>query len=82
LDTPPRPGFIVAREFVEVETDKGSDALDRRPQLKAARRRSEAAKLDRLAATCFISGLMAHKAPFHGRRPAPGRLSRLARLAG
>ena len=26
----------VAREFVEVETGKGSDALDRRPQLKAA----------------------------------------------
>jgi hypothetical protein len=29
-------GFTVAREFVEVETGKGSDALDRRPQLKAA----------------------------------------------
>jgi hypothetical protein len=26
----------VAREFVEVETGKGSDALDWRPQLKAA----------------------------------------------
>ena len=24
-------GFTVAREFVEVETGKGSDALDRRP---------------------------------------------------
>ena len=29
-------GYEVAREFVEVETGKGSDALDRRPQLKAA----------------------------------------------
>jgi hypothetical protein len=29
-------GFEVAREFVEVETGKGTDALDRRPQLKAA----------------------------------------------
>ncbi len=29
-------GFEIAREFVEVETGKGSDALDRRPQLKAA----------------------------------------------
>jgi DNA invertase Pin-like site-specific DNA recombinase len=28
--------FMVAREFIEVETGKGSDALDRRPQLKAA----------------------------------------------
>ena len=29
-------GFSISREFVEVETGKGSDALDRRPQLKAA----------------------------------------------
>ena len=29
-------GFTVAREFVDVETGKGSDALERRPQLKAA----------------------------------------------
>jgi DNA invertase Pin-like site-specific DNA recombinase len=29
-------GFEVAREFVEVETGKGADALDRRPHLKAA----------------------------------------------
>ena len=29
-------GLELAREFVEVETGKGSDALDRRPQLKAA----------------------------------------------
>jgi DNA invertase Pin-like site-specific DNA recombinase len=29
-------GFELARVFVEVETGKGSDALDRRPQLAAA----------------------------------------------
>jgi DNA invertase Pin-like site-specific DNA recombinase len=29
-------GFEVAGEFVEVETGKGADALDRRPQLAAA----------------------------------------------
>src|SRR4029077_9917219 len=29
-------GFEIAREFVEVETGKGSDALERRPQLKTA----------------------------------------------
>ena len=28
--------FTTTREFVEVETGKGADALDRRPQLKAA----------------------------------------------
>ena len=65
-------GFEVAREFVEVETGKGSDALDRRPQLKSAlaaarklRCQVAVAKLDRLSRDVhFISGLMAHKVPF------------------
>jgi len=65
-------GFEVAREFVEVETGKGSDALDRRPQLRAAvaaarklRCHVAVAKLDRLSRDVhFISGLMAHKVPF------------------
>jgi DNA invertase Pin-like site-specific DNA recombinase len=65
-------GFEVAREFVEVETGKGADALDRRPQLKAAlaaakklRCQVAVAKLDRLSRDVhFISGLMAHKVPF------------------
>jgi DNA invertase Pin-like site-specific DNA recombinase len=55
-----------------VETDKGPDALDRRPQLKAAlaaarkqRCHVAVAKLDRLSRNVhFISGLMAHKVPF------------------
>lgn len=53
-------------EFEEVETGKGSDALDKRPQLKAAialaKKRKAVlviAKLDRLARNVhFISGLM------------------------
>src|SRR5689334_6932684 len=65
-------GFDVAREFIEVETGKGADALDRRPQLKAAlaaarklRCHVAVAKLDRLSRDVhFISGLMAHKVPF------------------
>jgi DNA invertase Pin-like site-specific DNA recombinase len=65
-------GFEVVREFVEVETGKGSDALDRRPQLKAALAAARkhkcnvaVAKLDRLSRDVhFISGLMAHKVPF------------------
>jgi DNA invertase Pin-like site-specific DNA recombinase len=65
-------GFEVAREFVEVETGKGSDALNRRPQLAAAlaeaRRRRCAivvAKLDRLSRDVhFISGLMAERVQF------------------
>jgi len=53
-------GFEVAAEFTEVETGKGADALDRRPQLTAslaeARRNGKhcpiaVAKLDRLART-------------------------------
>jgi DNA invertase Pin-like site-specific DNA recombinase len=65
-------GFEIVREFVEIETGKRADALDRRPQLAAAlaeaRRRRCAvgvAKLDRLSRDVhFISGLMAHRVPF------------------
>jgi DNA invertase Pin-like site-specific DNA recombinase len=65
-------GFEITREFVEVETGKGSDALERRPELAAAlgeaRRRKcpvAVAKLDRLSRDVhFISGLMAHRVPF------------------
>jgi DNA invertase Pin-like site-specific DNA recombinase len=65
-------GLEVVREFVEVETGKGADALDRRPQLKAALAAARklkchvaVAKLDRLSRDVhFISGLMAHKVPF------------------
>ena len=64
-------GFTLARLFVEVETGKGSDALERRPQLAAAlnearRQRCSVAvaKLDRLSRDVhFISGLMAHRVP-------------------
>jgi DNA invertase Pin-like site-specific DNA recombinase len=65
-------GFTLGRVFVEVETGKGADALERRPQLAAAlseaRRQRCAvavAKLDRLSRDVhFISGLMAHRVPF------------------
>jgi len=64
-------GIEVLGEYVEVETGKGTDALERRPQLKdalsAARKnrcRIAVAKLDRLSRDVhFISGLMAHKVP-------------------
>jgi DNA invertase Pin-like site-specific DNA recombinase len=65
-------GFELGRVFVEIETGKGSDALDRRSQLAAAlneaRRQRCAvavAKLDRLSRDVhFISGLMAQRVPF------------------
>jgi DNA invertase Pin-like site-specific DNA recombinase len=65
-------GFEVVREFVEVETGKGCDALDRRPilaeVLSSARRGKMpvlVAKLDRLSRDVhFISGLMARRVPF------------------
>jgi DNA invertase Pin-like site-specific DNA recombinase len=65
-------GFEIAAELVEVETGKGSDALDRRPQLAASLAKARAlrcpvavAKLDRLSRDVhFISGLMAHRVPF------------------
>jgi DNA invertase Pin-like site-specific DNA recombinase len=65
-------GFEIVAEFVDVETGKGSDALDRRPQLSAALARARSvrcpvavAKLDRLSRDVhFISGLMAHRVAF------------------
>jgi DNA invertase Pin-like site-specific DNA recombinase len=65
-------GYILAETFTEVETGKGADALDRRPQLSAAlaaARKLKApiivAKLDRLSRDVhFISGLMAQRVPF------------------
>jgi DNA invertase Pin-like site-specific DNA recombinase len=65
-------GLEIAEEFTEVETGKGSDAIERRPQLKAALAAAKklhcavaVAKLDRLSRDVhFISGLMAHKVPF------------------
>jgi DNA invertase Pin-like site-specific DNA recombinase len=65
-------GFEIISEFVEVETGKGADALDKRPQLAAAMKLAKkqktpviVAKLDRLSRDVhFISGLMVHKTPF------------------
>jgi DNA invertase Pin-like site-specific DNA recombinase len=65
-------GYELIGEFMEVETGKGCDALERRPQLTAALGQARkakcpvmVAKLDRLSRDVhFISGLMAHKVPF------------------
>jgi DNA invertase Pin-like site-specific DNA recombinase len=65
-------GITLLKEFIEVETGKGADALDRRPRLaealaQALRERCPVvvAKLDRLSRdVAFISGLMAQRVPF------------------
>lgn len=65
-------GMKIARQFIEVETGKGSDALEARPQLAlalAAAKKLKApiivAKLDRLSRDVhFISGLMSQRVPF------------------
>lgn len=62
----------VLAELVEVETGKGSNALDRRPQLRLALEQCQKsgatlliAKLDRLARNVhFVSGLMESKVSF------------------
>ena len=65
-------GMALTAEYTEVETGKGADALDRRPQLAAALEAARkakcpvvVAKLDRLSRdVAFISGLMAQRVPF------------------
>lgn len=86
-------GIEIIAEYTEVETGKGSDALDRRPILRqaltAAKKTGAAvivAKLDRLARDVhFISGLMAKQVPFitveHGLDADPFMLHLYAALA-
>jgi DNA invertase Pin-like site-specific DNA recombinase len=65
-------GYEVAAEFVEVESGKGANALERRPRLALAlaeaRKRQcsvAVARLDRLSRdVAFVSGLMAQRVPF------------------
>src|ERR1700749_2708547 len=65
-------GITIIGEFVEAESGKGSDALDRRPQLAAALAAARTArcsvvvsKLDRLSRdVAFVAGLMAQRVPF------------------
>src|SRR3954453_16895124 len=65
-------GLVIAAEFFEAETGKGTDALERRPQLAAALAAARSAKcpvvvakLDRLSRdVAFIAGLMAQRVPF------------------
>src|SRR3984893_15600276 len=65
-------GINLVGERTEVETGKGADALERRPELAAALSQARkakcpvlVAKLDRLSRDVhFISGLMAHRVPF------------------
>ena len=64
--------FSIIAEYVEAETGKGADALDRRPHLAAALAAAKAAKccvvvskLDRLSRdVAFVAGLMAQRVPF------------------
>jgi DNA invertase Pin-like site-specific DNA recombinase len=64
--------LTIAAEFVEAESGKGADALERRPQLaaalaavKAAKCSVVVAKLDRLSRdVAFVAGLMAQRVPF------------------
>jgi DNA invertase Pin-like site-specific DNA recombinase len=64
--------YDVIETFREVETGKGADAIERRPQLAAALARAKklkapviVAKLDRLSRdVAFIAGLMSKRVPF------------------
>jgi DNA invertase Pin-like site-specific DNA recombinase len=86
-------GINVDRVYTEIETGKGSDALERRPQLAAALRAAKTikgpvivSKLDRLSRDVhFISGLMVQHVEFIvtelGRQADPFTLHLYAALA-
>jgi DNA invertase Pin-like site-specific DNA recombinase len=85
--------LTISAEFIEFESGKGADALDRRPQLAAALAAAKAkkcsvvvAKLDRLSRdVAFVAGLMAQRVPFMvaelGRDADPFMLHLYAALA-
>jgi DNA invertase Pin-like site-specific DNA recombinase len=65
-------GYEIIAEFVEVETGKGADALDRRPRLAEALARARKAKAPVIVAklcrlsrdVAFIASLMVQRVPF------------------
>jgi DNA invertase Pin-like site-specific DNA recombinase len=65
-------GLTILSEYIEAESGKGSDALERRPKLGAALAAARAArcpvvvaKLDRLSRdVAFVANLMAQRVPF------------------
>src|SRR5712672_1186706 len=85
--------LAISAEFVEFESGKGADALERRPQLADALAAAKArkcsvvvAKLDRLSRdVAFVAGLMAQRVPFMvaelGRDADPFMLHLYAALA-
>jgi DNA invertase Pin-like site-specific DNA recombinase len=85
--------LTIAGEYIEAESGKGTDALERRPQLAAALAAAKArkcsvvvAKLDRLSRdVAFVAGLMAQRVPFMvaelGRDADPFMLHLYAALA-
>ena len=92
-DLPATESLAISAEFVEFESGKGADALERRPQLAAALAAAKAtkcsvvvAKLDRLSRdVAFVAGLMAQRVPFMvaelGRDADPFMLHLYAALA-
>jgi len=88
-----REGILVSKWYTEIETGKGSDALDRRPTLAEALHAAKklkapvlVSKLDRLSRDVhFISGLMAQRVEFIvtelGRQADPFVLHLFAALA-
>jgi DNA invertase Pin-like site-specific DNA recombinase len=85
--------LTIIGEYMEADTGKGADALERRPQLAAALAAARKAKcsivvskLDRLSRdVAFVSGLMAQRVPFMvaelGRDADPFMLHLYAALA-
>lgn len=88
-----REGVTVVNWFTEVQTGKGADAMERRPQLAEALRQAKklkapvvVSKLDRLSRDVhFISGLMSNRVEFIvtelGRQADPFVLHLFAALA-
>jgi hypothetical protein len=57
-------GLKITSEYVEAETGKGADALERRPQLAAALAAARLGRCPGVVGPAFVAGLMAQRVPF------------------
>ena len=73
-------GYEVVGEFVEIETGKGADAIERRPQLAVARRARRGASSRQMRCRGFEARSPQPGRSFHLRLDGPSRAVRRRRV--
>jgi DNA invertase Pin-like site-specific DNA recombinase len=72
-------GFEIVAEFIEIETGKGADALDRRPQLAAALAEARRLKCAAVEAGSSVARRAFHQRPYGAQSAVYRRRARSGR---